>query len=179
MKRPSLVVCLIASIVSIGRMGSSANEADLVPAKLKTAKHSLLEGIQQAQKENGAAISAKFEVEDGKLLLSVYTAKAGLDKDAEHNVLMELNGEATKPKWEPKTEVFADKAHLARSAEQLTLVQLSTVSLEDAAKKAAAMKKGTVYSVIPIVKDGKTVFDVAIASADGKPTHVTIDESTK
>src|SRR5690349_17654740 len=109
MKRPSLVVCLIAGIVSIGRTGSSANEAESVPAKLKTAKHTLLEGIQQAQKENGPAISAKFEFEDGKLLLSVYTAKAGLEKDAEHNILMELNGEATKAKWEPKSEVFADK----------------------------------------------------------------------
>ena len=179
MKRPSLVVCLIAGIVSIGRLGSSANEADAVPAKLKIAKHTLLDGIQQAQKENGPAISAKFEVEDGKLLLSVYTAKAGLEKDAEHNVLMELNGEATKPKWEPKTEVFADKAHLARSAEQLSLIQLSTLSLEDVVKKSVAMKKGAVYSVIPTVKEGKTVFDVAIAGADGKATHVMVDETTK
>ena len=76
-------------------------------------------------------------------------------------------------------EVFADKAHLARSAEQLTLVQLSTLSLEDVTKKAVAMKKGTVYSVIPKVNDGKTVFDVAIAGADGKANHVMVDETTK
>jgi len=179
MKHPSLVVCLIATVASIGRVGSTASETDVVPAKLKAAKHSLLQSIQQAQKESGPVISAKFEVEDGKLLLSVYTAKAGIEKDAEHNTLMELNGEATKPKWEPKTEVFADKAHLARSAEQLTLLQLTTLSLEDATKRAIALKKGTVYSVIPVVKDGKTIFDVAVAGADGKGVHLTIDETTK
>jgi len=179
MKRPSFVVCLAASVVSICRIGSTANEGDPVPGKLKSAKHSLIEGIEQAQKENGVPISAKFEVEDGKLLLSVYTAKAGIDKDAEHNVLIELNGEATKPKWEPKTEVFADKAHLARSAEELTLMQMTKLSLQEAAKKAVALKKGTVYSVIPVVKDGKTIFDVAVAGADGKGVHLTIDETTK
>src|SRR5262249_40528636 len=145
MRNISLAVCLTASLVSLSGIGGTATEADPVPGKLKTAKHSLIEGIQQAQKENGPAISAKFEFEDRKLMLSVYTAKAGIEKDAEHNVLMELNGEATKPKWEPKTEVFADKAHLARSAEQLTLMQLTTLSLEGAAKKAVALKKGTVY----------------------------------
>jgi hypothetical protein len=36
--------------------------------------------VQAAQKENGVAISAKIEFEDGKLWLSVYTAKLGLDK---------------------------------------------------------------------------------------------------
>src|SRR5262245_38740283 len=138
MRNVSLAVCLTAGVISICRTGGTATEADPVPAKLKSAKHSLIEGIQQAQKEDGVAISAKFEVEDGKLLLSVYTAKAGLEKNAEHNVLLELNGEATKPKWEPKTEIFADKAHLARSAEQLTLLQLTPLSLEETTKKAIA-----------------------------------------
>jgi hypothetical protein len=159
--------------------GSGPEPPDPMPGKMKAAKHTLLEGIQQAQKENGPAISAKFEFEDGKLMLSVYTAKAGLERDAEHNVLMELNGEATKPKWEPKSEVFEDKEHLARSAEQLTLMQLTPLTLEDATKKAIAMKKGTVYSVIPMVKDGKTVFDVIVATGAGKSAHIAIDETNK
>src|SRR6266581_7689334 len=141
MRNLAFAVCLIIAVISFGRTGGTATEADPVPPKLKSAKHSLLEGIQQAQKENGIAISAKFEVEDGKLLLSVYTAKAGLQNDAEHNVLVELNGEAAKAKWEPKTEIFSDKPHLARSAEQLTLLQLTPLTLEEATKKAIAMKK--------------------------------------
>src|SRR5713101_7881621 len=103
MRNATFAVCLTAGVISICRVGGTATESDPVPGKLKSAKHSLIEGIQQAQKENGVAISAKFEVEDGKLLLSVYTAKAGVEKDAEHNVLMELNCDAAKAKWEPKS----------------------------------------------------------------------------
>jgi uncharacterized membrane protein YkoI len=175
---------LIAALLTLGIFGGTGYaaptaSADPVPAKIKTAKHSLLEGIQQAQKDNGIAISAKFEVEDGKLQLSVYTAKAGLDKDAEHNTLIELSGEAAKPKWEPKTEVFSDREHLARSATQLTLLETSSLTLEEAAKKATAQKKGTVYSVIPAAKDGKTVFDVLVATPNGKTIHLAIDDTTK
>src|SRR5712692_2058373 len=54
----------------------AAGATDLV-GQLKASKLSLLEGIQKAEKDHGPAISAKFEVEDGKLMLSVYTAQAG------------------------------------------------------------------------------------------------------
>ena len=63
--------------------------------QLKGSKLTLAQGIAQAEKDSGPAISAKFELDEGHLSLSVYTAKAGLDKDAEHNVLMELSGDPT------------------------------------------------------------------------------------
>jgi hypothetical protein len=157
----------------------AGGDEDAAAAKIKTSKHSLAEGVQAAQKENGVAVSAKIEFEDGKLWLSVYTAKAGLEKDAEHNVLVELKGDTTTAKWEPKLEVFEDKKHLARSAAQLTAMQSTTLTIEDVIKKAAAQKKGTVFSVIPAVKDGRTVFDVLLATPAGKSVHLTIDESTK
>lgn len=62
-------------------------------SRLSQAKHTLVDGIRQAEKANGSAISAKFEYEDGKLWLSVYTAKNGRSGDAESNTLMELEGE--------------------------------------------------------------------------------------
>jgi hypothetical protein len=97
---------------------------DLV-AQVKDAKISLESGIKEAEKIAGPAISAKLELEHDALSLSVYSAKNGLEKDAEHNVLVELAGDPTKAKWEPKTEVFEDKAHLARAAAHLTLIQRS------------------------------------------------------
>ena len=39
---------------------------------------SLLEGIQYAERAGGVATSAKLEVEDGKLMLSVYLVPEGL-----------------------------------------------------------------------------------------------------
>ncbi|HWL86851.1 MAG TPA: hypothetical protein VNO21_13670 [Polyangiaceae bacterium] len=170
---------LVVAALFVARTGKAGGEDDATAAKVKTSKHTLLEGVQSAQKGNGAAISAKIEFEDGKLQLSVYTAKAGLEKDAEHNVLIELQGETTSAKWDPKTEVFEDREHLGRASAQLTALQTASISLEDAIKKASALKKGSVFSAIPSVKDGKSVVVVLIATPAGKSLHVVIDETTK
>lgn len=108
-------------------------------------------------------------------MLSVYTAKQGRDRDAEQNTLMELIGPATDAAWKPQTEVFADKEHLARSVMQLTLMQLTRLSLADVIKKAEAQQPGTVYSVIPAVQGGRPVVDVLLATRDGQSKHVTIE----
>src|SRR5215212_3722056 len=110
----SLAAVLIGFALS-GFANLRAEESDFaLLASLSQSKHSLTEGIAQAEKQNGAAISAKFEVEDGKFWLSVYTAKSGLKMDAEHNQLIELKGEASGSTWQPNTEVFEDKKHLTR-----------------------------------------------------------------
>lgn len=151
---------------------------DALLARLKDSKLSLADGIKQSEKENGVGISAKFEMKGDTLMLSVYTAKAGLAKDAEHNALIELQGDAAKTAWTPEIEVFEDKKHLTRSAMQLTLVQLSKLTLVDAIQKAEAAQAGTVYSVIPSVKDGSAVYDVKVATADGKSVHLVVDGKT-
>ena len=153
-------------------------ETKVLIGKLVGSKHSLLEGIAQAEKENGLAISAKFEFEDGKLNLSVYTAKQGRGVDAEHNTLMELGGDASAAKWTPEAEVFKDKEHLTRSATHLTLMQLTKMTLAECIEKAAAAQKGTVYSAIPAVKAGKAVVNVLVAAPDGKSVAVSIDVQT-
>jgi hypothetical protein len=160
--------------VAIG-VAARADEAGAVTAKLGESKHTLLDGIAQAEKQAGPAISAKFEVEEGKLMLSVYTAKAGLQTDAEHNTLMELIGEAAAPTWQPKTEVFEDKAHIARSAMQLTIMQTTRLSLADLVRKAAAAKQGTVYSAIPAIKAGKPVVNVLVATPGGQSSSLVLD----
>lgn len=152
--------------------------AGVLLSRLKDSKHSLADGIRQAEKAYGLAISAKFEVKGDTLMLSVYTAKEGLNKDAERNNLMELLGDATKAKWEPDIEVFEDKPHIARSAMQLTLMQLTKLTLEDVVKKAAAAQSGTVYSVTPAIHNGKPAFDVLVATPDSKSIHLTLDLKT-
>jgi hypothetical protein len=144
-------------------------------SKLSASRHTLVDGIRQAEKTDGPAISAKMEMKGDQLMLSVYTAKQGRDNDAEHNTLMELIGPATDATWKPETEVFTDKEHIARSAMQLTLLQLSRMSLSDAIKKAEAQQAGTVYSAIPAVQDGRPVVNVLVATRDGQSKHVTVD----
>ena len=64
-------------------------------------------------------------------MLSVYTAKTGLKADAEHNVLVELNGDATGARWQPKLEIFEDKAHIARASMHMAVLQLASMPLAD------------------------------------------------
>src|SRR2546421_11516054 len=65
---------LIAAFIAAFALPARAEEkSDLAP-HLKEAQVPLERGIA-ASKANGTPISAKYEVEDGKLQLSVYTAK--------------------------------------------------------------------------------------------------------
>ena len=183
MKSPSsyIVTFLLAAVATnhaVWAQGSAGKDAEALVGRLKDSKHSMAAGIKQSERENGVAISAKFEMQGKTLMLSVYTAKAGLDKDSEHNVLIELIGDAAKETWTPEIEVFKDKKHLTRSAMQLTLVQLSKLTLADAIKKAEAAQPGTVYSVIPAAKDGNPVFNVKVATDDGKSVPLTVDGKT-
>jgi len=163
-----------ASTVTTASVASApTSSGDLIEA-LKSSRITLAHGIQQAENNNGPAISAKFELEEGHLSLSVYTAKAGLDADAEHNVLMELSGDPTKDHWQPKSAIFEDKGHITRAAMHLTLMQRAKTTLAAVVAKASAQQPGTVYSVTPAVKDKQPIFEVLVAAPDGKSVSVTI-----
>jgi hypothetical protein len=172
-----IALMLAASIAAFSTANADEDSGELLQ-KLGSARYSLSAGVAQAEKQHGSAISAKFELKDGALMLSVYTAEAGLGKDAEHNVLIELIGDATKPAWTPEKEVFEDKAHLTRSAMHLTLVQVSGISLPEAITKAQSALSGTVYSVIPAVKGRAPLFAVKVATKDGRTVNATVDGTT-
>ena len=172
--RMQIVATIVALVSPFMALAADSGDAETV-GRLATSKHTLVDAIHQAEKANGSVISAKFEYEDGKLWLGVYAAKSGRGADAEHNTLLELKGEPDAAAWKPETEVFADKAHLTRSAMQLTLMQLSKASLADIVTKASAGQTGTAYSAIPEVKNGKPVVVVMFATADGKTHAVDVD----
>jgi hypothetical protein len=172
--RIPLCTLLIASLLSAS-LSHAAGSADTdTVSRLGQSKHTLVQGIRQAAKNEGAPISAKFEFEDGKLWLSVYTAKAGIEPDAEHNTLIELKGEPTATAWTPNIEVFEDKKHLTRSAMQLTLLQQSKLDLAAVVEKAAARETGVPYSAIPAVRNGKAVVVVKFAASDGASHSVDV-----
>lgn len=170
----SIAIVAATLVLPLAARAGGGGDAETIK-HLPESKHTLVDGIRQAELENGAAISAKFEFEDGKFWLSVYTAKDGRTHDAEHNTLMELKGEPNAPTWKPATEVFEDKEHLTRSAMQLTLMQLTRMSLADIVKKAASGQAGKPYSAIPAVKDGKAVVAVLFATPDGRTSAVNVD----
>jgi len=147
---------------SSARAEDSKDTQALVEA-LEKSKVSLLDGVRQAAKGGAVPISAKFELEDGKLSLSVYTAEKGLSVAPEANVLQELSGSPEQDKWEPQVEVFKDVPHVARSSEQLTLMALGKSSLADAIARAQKAQPGTVFSVTPVIKNHKAVVEVLVA----------------
>ena len=152
----------------------ATSQASLVSA-LSKSKLTLTDAIRDAAKKGGAVISAKFEFDDaGKLSLSVYTAEKGLSVAPEENVLQELSGSPEQSPWKTKAEVFKDVPHVARAAEQLTLLALSRRTLLEVIANAQKKQPGTVFSITPALKDHKPVAVVLIAS-NGKVTELSYD----
>ena len=149
---------------------------DALLKALSKSKLSLAQGIQQATQGSAVPISAKFELDDkGQLSLSVYVAEKGLAKSAEQNVLKELSGSPESSAWTPETEVFKDVPHVARSAEQLTIMRLSTKQLLDIVKMAEKSGGGTVFSIKPEVENRKAAFEVLVANSQGKAVEMAYD----
>jgi hypothetical protein len=169
---PCVALILAFALLAPGaRVAFAADENEQILKALPASKHTLAEGIAQSARAPEAAISAKFEVEDGKLSLSVYTVGKGLATPAEHNVLKELAGSPEAAKWTPEVEIFKDVEHVSRSAEQLTLMALSQTSLLDVIKKAQQDQPGTVFSITPVLKNRGPLFVVLVA-ANGRAVEL-------
>jgi hypothetical protein len=172
------LIVVVAAFLGTRALADEDDEGDAATLKsLSTTKHTLAEGIGAAAKSPGVAISAKFEDEGKGLSLSVYVAAKGLGAEADENVLQELAGSPTGAEWKPETEVFKDVEHVARSAEQLTLMRLTTLSLGDVIAKAEKAQKGTVFSVTPEIRAKRAVFEVKVADG-GKATELLFDLMT-
>jgi hypothetical protein len=146
---------------------TSSHAADHDPKSiitlLKDSKMSLLEGIDYAERSSGPATSAKFEVDGGRLILSVYTIPEGLEIEPEKATLTELGGVATESPFKPNTKVFADKEHIARASVHMTLFQLSPYSLKQVIQRALMRQPGTPIDVRnPMVRNQRPVADVII-----------------
>jgi hypothetical protein len=121
------------------------------------AKVSLEQGLSSSARE-GKPISAKFEIEEGKLQLSVYTAKG--DKFSEVIVDHETG---TVAKTEPIT-----------SGEDLTAAKTQSEAMSKAKQSlratVAKLLKGNpgfrAVSVIPSLKDGHPIAEVTLTKGD-------------
>lgn len=145
--------------------------ADLL-AMLPSARTTLASGFQQAASD-GYVISGKFELADegaGPISLSVYTARDGKDAIPEENELAELAGDPTGSTWSPEAEVFEDMEHIARASQHLTLMQITSATLDSVARAAGEL--GTVYAIYPAVYAGQPVFDVRVAGDGDEASQV-------
>ena len=132
-------------------------QAELAGA-LKGAKVSLEKGISASERE-GKPISAKFEVEDGKLQLSAYTEKGAKFSEVivDHNT-----GKVS------KTEAITGGEDLTAAKAQSDAMAKAKLSLVGAVKKALEANKGSrAVSVIPALKEGHPMADVTVLQDSG------------
>jgi hypothetical protein len=147
-----LVAWMFTMPMSWAQKADDAEHAELAKA-LRDAKISLQRGLTASTKE-GKPISAKYEVEYGKLQLSVYTMKG--DKFSEV-IVDHKTGKVA------KAEPITSGDDLTAAKAQGEAMAKAKRSLDAAASEAMKENKGyRVVSVMPAVKDGHPVADVAL-----------------
>lgn len=120
---------------------------------LKDAKVSLQRGLTASAKE-GKPISAKYELDDGKLQLSVYTVKGDTFSEV---IVDHKTGKVA------KAEPITGGDDLTAARAQREAVAKAKRSLDAAASEALKENKGfRVVSVMPALKDGHPVADVTL-----------------
>jgi hypothetical protein len=122
------------------------------------AKVSLEKGLAAAQAQ-GKPISGKYEMEEGKLQLSVYTAK--------QNKFWEVIVDYATGKVS-KTEEIKEGEDLSAAKAQSEAMGKAKKSLQAATEKALAANAGyRAVSVVPELKDGKPVAAIVLENATG------------
>ena len=147
-----LVAWFFAAPTGWAQTPEDKEHAELAKA-LKDAKISLQRGLTASAKE-GKPISAKYEVEHGKLQLSVYTMKGDTFSEV---IVDHKTGKVAKA--EPITQ-GDDLAHAKAQSEAMAKAKRS---LGAASSEAVKEHKGyRVVSVMPALKDGHPVTDVTL-----------------
>jgi len=130
--------------------------AELAKA-LKGVKTSLEKGLSTSESQ-GKPISGKFEVEDGKLQLSVYTTKG--DKFSEV-IVDHKTGKIA------KTEAITGGKDLTAAKAQSEAMAKAKLSLRAATENAVKANKGfRAVSITPSLKDGHPVAEVTLVKGE-------------
>jgi hypothetical protein len=153
--RLMLAGLLVSSAVWSGTY-QEKGRAELAKA-VAEAKVSLDQGLAASARE-GKAISAKFEIEEGKLQLSVYTAKG--DKFSE--VIVDHNT-GTVAKAEPITSGDDYTAAKDQNATMAKAKRSLRAALTQVLKRNSGFRA---VSVVPSLKDGHPVAEVTLAKGD-------------
>ncbi len=147
-----LVAWLFATPTVWAQKDEAKEHAELAKA-MKDAKVSLEKGLSVSAHE-GKPISAKYEVEDGKLQLSVYTMKGGKFSEV---IVDHKTGQVA------KAEPITSSDDLTAAKAQSEAIVKAKRSLNAAAAEAVKANKGyRVVSVMPALKDGHPVADVTL-----------------
>ncbi len=149
---PFLVAWFFAGTLVSAQPHDDKERAELAKA-LKEAKISLQQGVTASVKEGGP-ISAKYEVEEGKLQLSVYTMKGDNFSEV---IVDHKTGKVAKA--EPITKTDDLKAAKAQSEAMAKAKRSLDAAASAAVKENAGFRA---VSVMPAMKDAHPVADVTL-----------------
>jgi hypothetical protein len=126
------------------------DDAALIKA-VSGAKVTLQQGLTASQRE-GRPISGKFEMENGKLQLSVYTEKAGKYFEV---IVDHMTGSVTKTEPITEGDDFVDA-----KAQSVAMAKAKT-DLKSATNRAAVGSRAV--AVIPDLKEGHPIASISFA----------------
>src|SRR5437764_8203793 len=141
---------LVAAVVPAWAEGG---DKAALAAAMKNASATLQGGLK-ASEAQGTPISAKFEIEDGKLQLSVYTMKGSDFME----VVADPNTGAI-----AKAEKITDAGDLKEAAEQKAAMAKAKVPLLNATETAVTANAGSrAASIVPELKNGQATAEVTL-----------------
>jgi hypothetical protein len=160
-----MIKVALMTIVSLTLAGlcpawsAEQDDAALIKA-ISDAKVTLQQALTASERE-GRPISGKFELEDGKLQLSIYTEKAGKYFEV---IIDHMTGSVA------KTEPITEGDDLADAKVQSAAMANAKTNLKAAVDKTVGLNLAV--GVTPDIKDGHPVASVTVAK-EGKLQTVT------
>ncbi len=147
-------------VAAIGFLGAAivpawaeGGDSAAFAAAMKNATATLQSGLR-ASEARGTPISAKFEIEDGKLQLSIYTMKG--------NDFMEVVADPNTGAV-AKAEKITDAGDLKEATEQKAAMAKAKVPLLTAAETAVKANAGSrAVSIVPELKSGQAMAEVTL-----------------
>lgn len=149
-----LKVRTLAVIIAVtGPVWAQDDDVAALAAALKEAKFTLQDGLKASERE-GRPISAQFEIDNGKLELSVYTAKG----DDFTEVIADANSGAV-----VSAEKITDNDDLNDAMDQKAAMDKATVPLLEAVNTAEKENPGSrVVGIFADIEDGHAVAQVTL-----------------
>ena len=160
-KFATLAISVVSGALLLCGVAAAAEEGAVDWNALKGAKLSLNKGIDAAQ-QKGKPISAKYEMEDGKLQLSVYTAAKGKYSEV---IVDHKSGKISESKEIKEGE------DLSHATAQDKAMAKAKRSLRAATDEAVASNKGyRAVSAMPALENDKPIATIVLENASGTKT---------
>jgi len=151
--RTMMCAALGAAMLLCSSPGRAEGDTAALAGQMKQVKVTLEQGLT-ASSSKGKPISGKFELEDGKLQLSVYTAKGS---DYSEVIVDHRTGKVA------KAEPITSGDDLTAAKAQAEVMAAAKTPLKAAVQKAVKENKGyRAVSVTPSMKDGHPSAEVTL-----------------